>query len=317
MLLAVLLAAAGGCDEQAPGSADRPGASATGLPTLTQGRPATPGPLAVATPTRESPPPVATPVPRVVAPVTPTPAPIAPSNDPGASPSPQASPGPSPSASPSATGTTGPFSKTGAPADLAVSGPGYFVLATKPYPLGIEDLLFTRHGHFRLKAETIGSLPVFRLRHADQAFYVVGYQLAGEPVTPPAETAGEDVAVLATTWGTASTALSGLYLDADRNPQAQTQLGFDFTGKLLLAGTAPRAADGAPGSVYVAIAQFDSPDRLVPASGFPGILRYETAASAPDDAPPGGQVRLGVAVSGVGRPVGNANLILTGSLETP
>lgn len=318
-LLAMVLVAGGGCDEQLPGSADTPGASASGAPTLTQSRPATPAPLAIATPVHESPPPVATPVPRAVATVTPTPPPIAPTSGPSASPSPAASASPtaSPSATPSPAGTSGPFSRTGAPADLAVSGPGYFVLATKPNPVGIEDLLFTRHGHFRLKAESSGSVPVFRLRHADHAFYVVGYQVAGEPAVPPAETAGEDQAVLATTWGATGLAAAGLSLDADRNPQAQSQLAFDYTGKLLVAGGAPRAADGQLGTLYVAIAQFDSPDRLVPALGFPGILRYETSALEPAEPPTGGQVRLGVAVSGVGRPLGNANLILSGSLETP
>lgn len=318
-LLVATTAVVAGCDEPVPGAAAGPAAAASGQPVLTQSRPATPAPPAIATPVTQPPPPVATPVPQVVATVTPTPAPIAPSpggsTSPSASPSPQASGSPSPSPSPSA--SAGPFTKTGAPGDLAISGPGYFVLATKPAPLGIEDLLFTRHGKFRLKAETMGAVPVLRLRHADHAFHVVGLVATGEPAAPPAETAGEDQAQLVTTWG-GTLAATGLYLDADRNPQAQTALAFDYTGKLLVAGAAPRGLDGQAAAAYVVIAQFDSPDRLVPAVGFPGIFRYETSALEPEEGEePGGLVRLGVAVSGAGRVVGNANLVVVGSLENP
>ena len=312
LLLAASLALAAGCDELVPGTAGQPAPGASGQPTLTQGRPATPGPAAVATPERGSPPPVATPLPHPVPTVTPTPPPIAPSQDPAGSPSPGASASPAPSPSPTASPSPG------APGDLAISGPGYFVLATKPYPLGLEDLLFTRQGRFRLEAEQIGAVSVQRLRHADHAFYVVGYQIAGTPPEAPAETALEDAVALATSWAGEPVAAFGLYLDADRNPQAQARLGFDFTGRLQLAGAAPRAADGGPATSYVAIAQFDSPDRLVPAVGFAGILRYEVSAlEADEEAPPGGQIHLGVAVSGAGRTVGNANLIRTGTLESP
>ena len=323
LLVAAALALAAGCDEQVPGSAGAPDPGASGQPVLTQNRPATPAPQTVATPVPPSLPPVATPVAQPVAQVTPTPAPISPTASPSGSPTP--SPGGSPTASPSGSPTpapspSGPFTKTQVATDLAVSGPGYFVLSTKPYPTGIEDLLFTRHGKFRFKADTIGAVAVQRLRHADHAFHVVGWQTAGEQASPPLETMAEDYAVLATTWGGANVGAIGLYLDADRNPTGLTQAAFDFTGKLSVAGAAPRVADGGPGAAYVAIAQFDSADRLVPAVGFPGIFRYETSAIEPDpdeQPPEPGMVRLGVAVSGPGRTVGNANLIVVGSLETP
>jgi hypothetical protein len=303
-LLATLgLAAAAGCDEQVPGTAGAP-VDVAGTTPLTQSQPATPGPHAIQTPERASAPPVATPAPATPVPtVTPIPTPIAPTGSPGASASPQASP------SAAASGSPGPYQATGTAGDLAVSGPGYFVLATKPDPLTTEDLLFTRHGKFRLKPEAAGALAIFRLQHADFGFHVVGFTLPGGTAAgAPAETRSDGGATLATTWAGQPVRAAALYLDADRNEEAQTKLAFDYTGRLLVDGAAPRGTDAGPVQAFVAVAQFERPDALVPAAGFAGIYRY---------APDAGEVRLGVAVSGAGREVGNANLVLTGQLELP
>ena len=68
----------------------------------------------------------------------------------------------------------------------------------------------------------------------------------------------------------------------------------------------PRGADGNPMQAYLAIAQFQHPSGLVAVTGADGLLRFNATVA---------QVHLGVAVTGLSRPVGTANLILTGTLE--
>ncbi|MFN3432501.1 MAG: hypothetical protein ACK46X_21455 [Candidatus Sericytochromatia bacterium] len=192
---------------------------------------------------------------------------------------------------------------------MAISGPGYFVLATKPEPTALEDLFFTRDGHFKVVKDTstANGVPMARLRHADHdTFYVVGYAHAGAGTGAPDETSGISEAVLATTWYGAATRAAALSLDADRNPDATTKLSFDATGALRVAGLAPRGADGNPMQAYVGLAQFERPDDLVTVPGFSGFLRYS---------PNAGRLFLGVAFTGTARPVGTANLIRTGTLE--
>src|SRR5262245_40943021 len=76
-----------------------------------------------------------------------TPSPTATSSS---SPSPEPSPAVTPSASPVAPGVTGRYEKTFDPLDLAIAGPGYFVLSTKPNPQSFDEVLFTRRGEFEL-----------------------------------------------------------------------------------------------------------------------------------------------------------------------
>jgi len=306
-LLAALLTlvVAAGCEEPIPGAtALKPAGQA---PAAIAPTPATPPPAAVSTPDRPpatpqvATPPPATPIPRV----TPTTGPVTPgpSGSPGASASPSASPSPSPTASASL--APGALRTTNAVGDLAISGPGYFVLATRPDPAGTEDLLFTRHGHFVLKSEPAGALPLFRLKHADHGFYVLGFQRAGATGAPD-EALGTNGAMLGTLWSDQAITAAGLAADGDRNPDAGAKLSFDFAGRLLLAGAAPRGTDGSAQPSYVAIATVATPSALKPAPGFAGIYRYAAGA---------GDVAIGVAVSGAGRTVGNVSLILTGKLE--
>jgi hypothetical protein len=199
------------------------------------------------------------------------------------------------------------YKKTGVPTDLAISGEGYFVLSTKSDPSTAADLLFTRDGHFAFVADKAGSLSLWRLRHATDDFFVVGYWVAGGTgAGAPAETMGADHAELWTVWAGQPNVALGLFVDAERNPQAPGKLGFDFTGRLKVADSAPRGPDGGPTQAFLALAQVADPTKLVPTPGFKGVFKYAPAAGA---------LSLGVAVSGVGRVVGNANLILTSTLE--
>lgn len=301
-----MLALAAGCDEPAPGTALKPTGSQAA-----PGLPATPVPQVVSTPERAAAQPIATPLPATPLPPlkSPLPTPIAPSASPsgGASAVPSADASGGPSAAPSASASPGSLRTTNAVGDLAVSGPGYFVLATRPDPAVTEDLLFTRHGHFVLKSEPNGALPLFRLKHADHGFYVLGFQRAGASGAPD-EAVGTGGAMLNTLWGDLATTAAGLTVDGDRNPNAPTKLSFDFAGHLLLTGAPPRGTDGTALPSYLALATVTSPAGLVPAPGFTGIYRYAAAA---------GNVTIGVAVSGADRTVGNASLILTGKLEQP
>jgi hypothetical protein len=265
-----------------------------------QAHPATPPPREVTTPRPLASQQVATP--------TPTPGRASPAPSPSAAaPSPSPSAGLEAAASAAATPAPERYKKTGVATDLAVSGPGYFVLATKPNPGSVADLLFTRDGHFSLTHDSAGALSLWRLRHATHAFYVAGYMIAGGTgAGAPDETAAADHAELATSWGGNPVVLEGLVIDAERNVDAPTQARFDFTGRLLLGELAPRGSDGGPVQLYVGLAQVANAGGLVAQPGFTGVYKYAPAA---------GQLQLGVATSGDGRPVGNANLVLTGTLE--
>ncbi|MNS23991.1 flagellar hook protein FlgE [compost metagenome] len=271
-----------------------------------QNHPATPPPQVIASPRVIDPTQVATPVPPSPK-VTASPAMPGASASPGASPSASASVSPSPGASASPNADT--FEKTGVATDLAISGPGYFVLSTLTEPMVLENLHFTRNGHFKVEKDpaSAGGVPMARLKHADyDSFYVIGYSHGGTGTSAPVEQAGLSEAVLTTTWDNQPVKTAALILDADRNPEATTKLSFDATGALRIAGSAPRGVDGTLMQAYVAIAQFQVPDNLVPVAGADGLLRYNATVA---------QMHLGVALTGTSRPVGNANLILTGTLE--
>lgn len=252
------------------------------------GHVATPPPRAIATPTPPEAMPVATPTPG--APATPTPAP-------SATPTPAGADG---AASDAAEPDEG-YEKTGRALDLAVSGEAYFVLSTKSAPESVADLLFTRDGALTLEEEEDGALSVYRLRHQAHRFHVVGYSREGAGAPLEAEGGG-----LALMWDGEPQPAMGLALDADRNAEAPRKLAFDYTGRLRVEEADPRSPAGDALTAYVALARFEAPEGLTPLSGFAGVYRYAEAAGA---------MRLGVAVSGEGRPLGSANLILTGTLE--
>jgi hypothetical protein len=124
----------------------------------------------------------------------------------------------------------------------------------------------------------------------------------------PAETSGADHAELATVWAGQPTLALGMFIDAERNPDAPGKVTFDFTGRIKVGDSAPRGPDGGPTQAYLAVAGLADASKLVPQPGFKDIFKYGPAAGA---------LTLGVAVSGEGRGVGNANLILTSTLEQP
>lgn len=283
--LAGLLLALASCED--PALSTLPAASPHALPT-----PATPRPTGVATPRPASPQLVATPTPLPSSAQPPSPTPAA-SGQPTPAP-----PTPSPSLPPAPEG----FARTGRPLDAAASGPGYFVLSTRAQPAGPDDLRLTRDGRFYLEHDASGNLPLWRLKHQPEGLFVVGFQAPQGPEEAPEEAAS---GVFTTTWSGLPAAPVGLHLDAERNPKAPEEASWDFRGRLLLKGQAPREASGQALVAYLALATVAQPEALASQAGFPGLLRLE-AASLP--------WRLGVAVSGGGRPLGNAHLVLPSTL---
>jgi hypothetical protein len=264
-----------------------------------QGRPL--GPSPGATP--------ATPVPSG-APASPTPAASASPTDAAAS------PGPSPSATTPAPGVTGAYRKTFDPLDLAIAGPGYFVLATRPDPRGFEELLFTRAGQFDLVYVAAGSpapgMPTvvgpgeWRLM-TPEGLYVLGYQYRGEEAAlPPSESRSMSFQSAFRMGGTAS--VGPIVIDSQSNLNFAPH--FNFKGQLLSDQKPPMDTDATPLQVYVAIAQFERPAALKPRAGFPAFTHE----------PDAGVVAVGIAgittpPAGVPRPVGDANLLRPETLE--
>ncbi|HEY9723541.1 MAG TPA: hypothetical protein V6D47_16135, partial [Oscillatoriaceae cyanobacterium] len=256
---------------------------------------ATPPPRLAPSPASNDAPPVATPVP-------PTPLPAAKPSAPQPIATASDATGTVVLPSPVASG----YHKTDVPTDLAVSGPAYFVLATKPDPQGLEDLVFTRNGHFKLVSETDGGLNILRLRHDPDDFHVVAYARENAGESAPDERSGTGDSVIATTWQGTAVAADGLALDADRNPDALNKIGFDYTGRLQIGGADPRASDGQSEALLLALAEFANSSALAPVNGFPGMYRYQAAA---------GTITMGVGVSGPNRTLGDGNLLLDGNLE--
>ncbi|MFN3432500.1 MAG: hypothetical protein ACK46X_21450, partial [Candidatus Sericytochromatia bacterium] len=214
------------------------------------------------------------------APATPAPSGAPASPTPSPSPSPTETPR-SPSASPSAAavapGVTGSYRKTFDPLDLAIAGPGYFVLATRPDPRGFEELLFTRTGQFDLVYVAAGSpapgVPTvvgpgeWRLM-TPEGLYVLGYQYRGEEAAmPPSETRSMSFQSAFRMGGTAS--VGPILIDSQSNLNFAPH--FNFKGQLLSDQKPPMDTDATPLQVYVAIAQFERPAALKPRPGFPAF----------------------------------------------
>lgn len=286
--------------------------------TLAQQQPATPPPGVVPSPKGSAElAGVATPTPVVL------PSPIMPASpqaaEPSASPTAAAGASASPTASASP-GTTSPspgasaspvpagYTKTNVATDLAVSGPGYFVLATKPNPSVLEDLYYTRNGHFKLVKENVDGGPAqWRLKHTTSDFYVVGFAITPGRSDAPDETSGISEALLNSQWGGTAVSAVAVSLDAGRNPDAATKLSFSNAGRVSYDGNDPFASDGVQRvASYVGLVQFEHPEHLVAQPGIDGVYRF--AADA-------GRIFLGVSVTGLNRPVGNNNRILVGTLE--
>jgi hypothetical protein len=259
---------------------------------------------------------------------------------PGTSPSPGASPVPTPSAgasalasptptpsgsasaAPAAPGVTGDYRRTFDPLDLAIAGPGYFVVSTRSDPQEMQDVYFTRNGEFDLTfiPNNAGSPPpasapaltegVWRLE-AGSGLTVVGFAYDGPDGTPvPPEGRSDYFQGAFTLGGSGATTVRAGALSFTTPVNQTIAPGFNFKGQLLNQNRPPTAPDGTPRQLYVAIAQFEHPEKLQAATGFPGY-RYT---------PECGRVSAGIAgvvspTAGVKRPVGDANMVRTETLE--
>lgn len=223
-------------------------------------------------------------------------------------------PHPSPAGVPGAKGN---YVRTYDPLDLAISGPGYFVLSTELAPRSFDDLLFTRQGRFELRfvpeaspapgatGTPFGGPGRFRLV-TPEGLYVLGYDYEGpEGTRVPAESSGSSYAAAFTL----ETIEAGpLAVDAVVNSNLRPH--FNFKGQLLNQEQPPLGADREPRQLFVAIAQVEKPEALVARPGLPAYTwRFEA-----------GVVRVGFAgvrggEAAIRRPVGEANLILPETIE--
>lgn len=302
MALAALTLVVAACTEEGPlgGTPTQVAGSAPG--TLAQNQPATPPPQAIASPKPNAPNQVATPTPlHLASPPPPSPSPVplpgastTASTAPGVSPSPTASGSPDPAASPTPTPSPSPFITTGVATDLAVSGPAYFVLSKKKNPTALEDLIFTRHGHFKVVTEGAHHY----LKHADypDTFYVQGYTKFSSLEDAPDEINGISEAVLTTTWSGSPTSLSAVAIDLSSD---SSKVKFNGQGELTINGVNPGGRH-----TYVGLAQFQQPENLIARPEYARFYRYTA-----------GPLFLGVAFTGTSRPVGTANDILTQTLN--
>lgn len=225
-------------------------------------------------------------------------------------------PSPTPALSPTASPTASPVLaiETDDPLDVAIAGPGYFVLAARWPATDLADLYFTRHGAFRWTyhaATDADARPGYRLESAE-GLPVVGYARAGALATDPSEGRGGDFSSAFDLEG-GRLLPATLAVDALANPGALPQ--FDFRGQLTVgsdaAGTGlPRDADGHAWSLFLAVAVPEDPAALVPVAGMPW-WRYDPAGGALDVGLAGRPRHPG----DLPRPVGDAVVLRPGWLE--
>ncbi|MDB5098581.1 MAG: hypothetical protein JWM80_3002 [Cyanobacteria bacterium RYN_339] len=214
------------------------------------------------------------------------------------------------------------------PANLAIEGNGFFLVARKPTPATWDDLAFTRDGVFKFEftPEATGARGVYRLVNKD-GFYAFGYASpAIENVrpfgTPPEESQGTQLADLDVT-ATPDTLggtprhvpLKPIEVQLATNPDAPNALTFDNQGLLRVKGQAPHDADGKPANIYVALATVDERLGLRRMNGdFDAGMPYYLYQ------PAAGQIHAGVAGTGNGsdpRLVGASNVLTPGAAEQP
>lgn len=240
-----------------------------------------------------------------------------PSRSPAVTPSPTATVTPGPGGVP---GATGHYRNTWDPLDIALSGPGYLVLSTRPDPRTLEDLLFTRYGSLDLKyvpsgspapgAGTVAGPGEWRLQ-TSEGLHVLGFNYEGnDDLLPPAEAQGRDLESAFTLGaGSATRVVAGpIVLDSLRNPSLSPA--FNFKGQLTNQNRPPTGVDGEPRQVFVAIARLQNPQALKPQPGLP-TYRYT---------PEAGVIQVGIAgvratEGGLPRPVGDAVLIMPETVE--
>lgn len=237
---------------------------------------------------------------------------------PVAAPTAAASTAAAPTTAPAATGVpggTGNYVKTFAPLDLAIAGQGYFCVATRPDPQSLDDVFFTRYGHFELDfvpaasptPEAGGGAGTWRLMTPD-GLYVLGFTSPG--ATPPPEARGTTLSTTFTLGGSGGPMVTAapILIDAQANPTFEPR--FNFQGQLFNQTQAPVDANGDDQQVYLAIAQFDTPAGL---HAHPGESTYNWVPDA-------GAIDVGIAGVQAGpaqlpRPVGASNLIRPETLE--
>jgi hypothetical protein len=226
---------------------------------------------------------------------------------------------------------------TGEPANLAISGDGFFIVSRTTTPKSWDDLVFTRDGAFRFdftpgtRRDTAGNLVkgegTWRVVNKDGMF-VQGYAFPAienqRPFgTPPEETHGKeprslDTVTLQDAPGQAPRAvpLQALALELATNPRAAEAMAFDQQGLLHVNGIEPMDATGQRTNMYVAIAKFQQVLGLRRMNGdFKAgnrLYLYQPAA---------GEVYAGVAGTGNSaagkRPVGSSNALTPGAAEQP
>jgi hypothetical protein len=178
------------------------------------------------------------------------------------------------------------------------------VLATRERPTAPEELLFTRQGPVELVRDPAEARQVLRPRLF--GLHVLGFtRRVGGAEAAPDEAEGLTGPPVQTRWADEPAPLAGVALDADRNQAALTASRVDLRGAWLVADAAPRDVDGVSLQVLLALATFEKPANLEPVPGLKDVFRW---------APEAGRARLGVAVSGPGRVLGNRVLVVSGRL---
>ncbi|HEY9723542.1 MAG TPA: hypothetical protein V6D47_16140 [Oscillatoriaceae cyanobacterium] len=226
-----------------------------------------------------------------------------------------AAPSPASTTAPvSVPGMTNNYVKTFNPLDVAIAGPGYFCVATRPNPQSLDDIFFTRYGHFEFdfvpaasSTPEAGSGPgTWRLMTPD-GLYVLGFTTQSTQL--PAEARGTTLSTF-TLGGSGGPTLTAapIGVDAMANPTFEPR--FNFQGQLTNQTQAPVDSDGNDQLIYLAIAQFDAPGGL---NAHPGETTYNWISDA-------GTIDVGIAgvraePDSVPRPVGAANLIRPETLE--
>lgn len=228
---------------------------------------------------------------------------------------------PEPTARPSTSPTPAPRRRrTGRPLDVAIAGPGYLVVASRPAPRDWADVALTRHGELNLEFQAAASplpgaagFPVtgpgeWTLRTADGR-WVLGFELAQDPdrYAPPE---GRSTA-FASAFALGGVAGGGAAVGPLRLPTSASlrpDAWLDFRGRVTLEGQPPVDEDGRARFMYLAVVQVEAPERLVPA---PGGFRYDPDAGLAH----AGIAGLPAARGEAPRVVGDASSLEPGWLE--
>ena len=211
----------------------------------------------------------------------------------------------------------GPISRSADPADLAIDGDAFFVLARAVPPRSLDDLVFSRAGDFWFEYQPKDALPregAYRLVNADGLAVMCWRAPVDQNVrpfgTPPEESSGSDLAAFRTVVTNGreaplALALGPVEIPHAHNPEAANNLSFDNKGFLRLDGDAPRDAAGRPENLCLILANVETPSALRHQGG--GYLSWAPAA---------GRIFTGTASdSRPNRTIGRAVVLRGGALE--